>query len=158
MFQRVAFRKGHDMNTVLPTSHNFQQPMGQMLNLIDEIFGQAVDPVNTAAYPPHNIIQEDENSFLIEIALAGFTEDQIQVTVEGSRLRIESQAAKTEADKDRTYLHRGIAQRAFRLDFRLGAHIEVQDAALRDGLLRLKLVRNIPEAEKPRQIPIMRTA
>jgi len=128
-----------------------------MLNAFDQMFGQAVDLAGTGNYPPFNLIQEDDDTYVIEMAVAGFSEDQISVSVEDRRLRIEGNGSeKTETDAGRAYIYRGLAERAFRRDFKLGAHVEVTGAELRNGLLTIRLAREIPEAAKPRLIPINR--
>jgi HSP20 family molecular chaperone IbpA len=107
-------------------------------------------------YPPYNIerLARDENDperLRITLAVAGFTRDQLDVTVEESQLLIRG---RQQDDKSRQYLHRGIAARAFERRFELADHIQVTGAKLENGLLVVELKREIPEALKPRTIPI----
>lgn len=109
--------------------------------------------VNDApSYPPYNIEKLDENEYRIVMAVAGFGEDDITVTVKENTLFVEGKV--TEKDADVTYLHRGIAGRAFERRFELADHIQVQGGHLENGLLVIDLKREIPEALKPRTIEI----
>jgi len=111
-------------------------------------------------YPPYNIIKTGEDEYQIAVAVAGFGEDELDVETRDGRLTIKSVPAKgkEENGKDVTYLHRGIARRAFELRFSLADHIEITGADLENGLLNVRLVRNVPEAMKPRTIPIGKQA
>ncbi|MEZ5779011.1 MAG: Hsp20 family protein [Paracoccaceae bacterium] len=103
-------------------------------------------------YPPYNIEKTDDNAYRISIAVAGFTGDELNVEVkEGSLLVSASKAAE---DEGKTYLHRGIATRAFERRFALADHVKVTGAAHADGMLHIDLVREVPEALKPRRIEI----
>lgn len=112
----------------------------------------AADPVQPS-YPPYNIEKTDENAYRITVAVAGFTTDELAVEVKDNQLVIS--ARKAEDDKERTYLHRGIATRAFERRFHLADHVRVNGATHSDGLLHVDLVREIPEALKPRRIEIV---
>lgn len=103
-------------------------------------------------YPPYNIIKHDENSFEIEIAVAGFDRHDVSVEVDQSQLRIIGH--KDIEDDSVEYLHRGLAARDFERVFTLAEHMEVGDAEMTNGILRVKLTRTIPEALKPRLISI----
>jgi molecular chaperone IbpA len=102
-------------------------------------------------YPLYNIERLDQHHFQISVALAGFSPDEISLTLEQNVLTIEGRKAEKE---DRTYLYRGISARPFKRQFTLADHVEVKNARFDNGLLVLDLVREIPEAMKPRQIPI----
>ncbi len=104
-------------------------------------------------YPPYNIEKTGEDAYRIVMAVAGFGEDEIDVRVQENRLLIKAKKAPAE-DKEATYLHRGIAARAFERRFELAEHIKVTGARLDNGLLSLELVREVPEAKKPRTIKI----
>lgn len=107
---------------------------------------------STTNYPPYNVIKHDENSFEIEIAVAGFDREDITIEVDQDQLRIKGQRTKAEdADK---YVYRGLAARDFERSFTLAEHIIVGDAELTNGILRVKLTREVPEALKPRLIAI----
>ncbi len=104
------------------------------------------------AYPPYNIERTGEDTYRITMAVAGFGEDDVTITVQENALTIAGKLAKDEAE--RTYLHRGIAGRAFERRFELADHIKVKEASLQNGLLHVELVREVPEAAKPRTIKI----
>ncbi len=112
--------------------------------------------VGQPAYPPYNIEKTDENAYRISVAVAGFSADELTVEVkEGLLLVI---ARKSAEEPARTYLHRGIATRAFERRFTLADHLRVTGAANADGMLHIDLVREVPEALKPRRIEITRDA
>lgn len=104
------------------------------------------------AYPPYNIEKLGEERYRITMAVAGFSETDIDVTAKGNTLLIAGKARKEETPVQ--YLHRGIAGRSFERRFELADHIRVDQATLRNGLLHIDLVREIPEAMKPRTITI----
>ena len=106
------------------------------------------------AYPPYNIEKTGEDAYGISMAVAGFSEDELEITVKEDMLVIEGKAAETEVDADKTYLHRGIAKRAFERRFRLADTIRVTGAGFENGLLNVELLREIPEHRKPRIIKI----
>lgn len=106
------------------------------------------------SYPPYDIEKTDEDEYRISMALAGFKDEDIKVTVEGEILRIEGRASASEAEADRSFLYQGIARREFTRQFQLADNIHVEDASFKDGLLEVKLFRQIPEHEKPRRIDI----
>lgn len=107
-------------------------------------------------YPPYNIVKTGDDEYQISVAVAGFGEGELDVETRDGRLTIKSVPAKSDEEdgKNVAYLHRGIARRAFELRFSLADHIEVTGADLENGLLNVRLVRNVPEAMKPRTIPI----
>jgi molecular chaperone IbpA len=121
----------------------------RLFNLLDSVTG--FDQAATA-YPPYNIERLSENEYRISMAVAGFGQDEITVDVKEQTLNV-SGARKVE-EKAREYLHRGIAARNFERRFQLADHVEVKGADLRDGLLHIDLVRNVPERLKPRTIAI----
>ncbi len=103
-------------------------------------------------YPPYNIEKTDENAYRISIAVAGFGSDELTVEMKDGALIVTGR--KAEDDSGRTYLHRGIATRAFERRFALADHVKVTGATHEDGMLHLDLVREVPEALKPRRIEI----
>jgi molecular chaperone IbpA len=103
-------------------------------------------------YPPYNIEKLDDDSYRISIAVAGFSENDLTVEVRENALIVS--ARKADNDGERTYLHRGIATRAFERRFHLADHVQVTGASHVDGMLHIDLVREVPEALKPRQISI----
>ena len=104
------------------------------------------------AYPPYNIETVGENAYRITMAVAGFGEDDIEVTQKENTLAVRGKVEKDE--EQGRYLHRGIAARAFERHFQLADFVEVSDANLVNGLLLINLVREVPEAMKPRTIKI----
>ncbi|MGA0935989.1 MAG: Hsp20 family protein [Pseudohongiellaceae bacterium] len=109
---------------------------------------------SATSYPPYNIELVKDDNYRITMAVAGFGEDDINVEVENNTLTVSSLRKEEEGDNSRNYLHRGIAERNFRRQFKLADHIKVTGANMANGLLHIDLVREIPEAMKPRQIAI----
>jgi molecular chaperone IbpA len=105
-------------------------------------------------YPPHNIIKTGENQYEIQVAVSGFSKSEISVTVENTVLVIKGESMTTEYQPEQ-YLHRGLATRDFAREFPLAEHIEVTGAEITNGMLVVKLVRNIPESAKPKIIDIV---
>ena len=108
----------------------------------------------STGYPPYNIESVDENHYGITLAVAGFDEDEIDIQVEKGVLSIRGK--KADNQEARKYLYQGIASRGFERKFSLADHVEVTGAQLKNGLLNIELVREIPEAMKPRTIKINR--
>ncbi len=104
------------------------------------------------AYPPYNIEKTGETSYRLSMAVAGFAREDLDVTVHENSLIVSGKAKKE--DDEARYLHRGIARRAFERRFSLADHIKVAAASLDNGMLHVDLVRELPEALKPRSIPI----
>jgi len=105
-------------------------------------------------YPPHNIIRTAENQYEIQIAVTGFEKSEVSVTVESNVLVIKGESQTTEYPSEQ-YLHRGLATRDFAREFPLAEHIEVTGAEIKNGMLIVKLIRNIPESAKPKVIDIV---
>ena len=106
-------------------------------------------------YPPYNIERTGENSYRITVAVSGFSRDELSIVAKENTLTIKGEKVANENSKDRSQvLYRGIAARAFERAFQLADFVQVKDASLENGLLHVDLVREIPEAKKPRQIPI----
>ena len=112
--------------------------------------------VDTAAlaYPPYNIEKTGDDAYRLTMAVAGFTPDEVDVTVHENSLVISGKAQKDDEGVQGRYLHRGIARRAFERRFSLADHIKVSGATMDNGLLHVDLVREVPEQAKPRQIKI----
>ncbi len=104
------------------------------------------------AYPPYNIEQVGEDNYCISMAVAGFSEQDLDVTAKENTLVVSGKIA--DEDEDKTYLHRGIAGRAFERRFELDDHIKVVGGSLVNGLLNIDLQREVPEEKKPRKIAI----
>ena len=115
------------------------------------------------AYPPYNVAKLGEDAFRIELAVAGFGEDELEIESNENVLTVKGVKAATAANDDDAedavhYLHRGIAERGFERRFQLADHVIVTGADLRNGLLVIELRRELPEALKPRKIAIGETA
>ena len=108
----------------------------------------------TEAYPPYNIQKTGENSYCITLAVAGFSEEELEIVSHDGNLIIEGRVKPNEENKGNMFLHRGIAGRAFKRSFQLADHIKITGANLSNGLLNVELVREIPEELKPRKIEI----
>lgn len=121
----------------------------RVADLMDRI--SAAD-VGQPTYPPYNIEKTDENAYRISIAVAGFGSDELSVELRDGALIV--MGRKAEEAGARTYLHRGIATRAFERRFALADHMKVSGASHADGMLHIDLLREVPEALKPRRIEI----
>jgi len=117
-----------------------------------DLLGAPQRPEADETWPPYDIERQDEDRYSITMAVAGFAQDEILVMAEPNALLVEGR--KNEDDGGRNFLHRGIAQRAFRRQFDLADFVKVTGATLEHGLLRIELEREIPEAMKPRRIEI----
>lgn len=104
-----------------------------------------------ASYPPYNILKKDERDYAIEIAVAGFRQDEIEIEAEGSKLTV---SGRVKAERQGEYLHRGIGTRDFSHQFTLAETLVVRSADIQDGLLMIALENVIPEEKRPRKIPI----
>ena len=122
----------------------------QVADMFDRVL---TSDVQTSSYPPYNIEKIDEDAYRISVAVAGFSEADLNVEVRENSLIIS--ADKSEQEK-RNYLHRGIGSRSFKRQFQLADHVQVTGANHSDGMLHIELKREVPEALKPRQIQISR--
>ena len=120
----------------------------QLFNDVERRFANSVQN----NYPPYNVLKHDDNNFEIEVAVAGFDREDITIEVDQNQLTIRGRRLKE--DDASKYLHRGLAARDFERSFTLADHIIVGEAELTNGILRVKLTREIPEALKPRLIAI----
>ena len=127
----------------------------------DRLFS-LLDQVTTAdsapSYPPYNIERTGENNFRISVAVSGFSQNEISIVAKENTLTIKGEKAANENGQAGEVLYRGIASRAFERQFQLADFVQVKSATLENGLLHVDLVREIPEAAKPRQIPITTSA
>ena len=117
-----------------------------------DLLGAPQRPEADETWPPYDIERQDEDRYSITMAVAGFAQDEISDHGRAQRALVEGR--KSEDDSGRNFLHRGIAQRAFRRQFDLADFVKVTGASLEHGLLRIELEREIPEAMKPRRIEI----
>ena len=119
-------------------------------NIIDEFARHTP----TAGFPPHNVIDVDDHTVQIEMAVAGFKPEEISVMVERGVLTVEGQIEKDEDTEEKTYRYRGISTRSFKRSFRLAEYWEVGDATFDNGILTVTLIQEIPEAHQPKRIDI----
>jgi len=138
------------MATTLSLAPLFRQSVG--FDRFNDLFESALHSETPNTYPPHNVEKHGDDQYRIVIAAAGLANEDLDIQVEKSVLTVAG--GKRENEKEVTYLHQGIAQRAFRLSFRLADHIEVREASLTNGLLSIDLLRVIPEEAKPKRISI----
>lgn len=138
--------RGFDISPLLRSSIGFEN-----LNRLVEYAGR-VDAGD--AYPPYNIEKTGEGSYRIQMAVAGFAREELDLTVQENTLLVTGQAANDADGKERVFLHRGIAKRAFERRFQLADTIKVTGASFENGLLNIDLVREIPEHKKPRKVEI----
>ena len=122
----------------------------QIADMMDKMLA---DTQSAPSYPPYNIEKTADDAWRISIAVAGFSDEDLSVEVRENSL-IVSASKPEEGDEDRTYLHRGIANRAFERRFALADHVRVSGASHVHGMLNIDLVREVPEALKPRRIEI----
>jgi molecular chaperone IbpA len=122
----------------------------------DRVFGLLDQLADGSAqtYPPYNIERTGENAYRITMAVAGFAENELAIEAKESTLTVKGEKKSETEEKDREFLYRGIGARTFERRFQLADHVEVKGASLENGLLHVDLVREIPEAMKPRTIAI----
>lgn len=136
--------------TRLDFSPLFRSTVGfdRMMNLLE-----ASSRTGEDGYPPYNIEKKGDNDYRITMAVAGFGEDDLTIEVKDGTVTV-SGSVNADGDKERAYLYRGIAGRSFKRAFQLADHVHVSAASLENGLLHIDLVREVPEALKPRTIRI----
>jgi len=137
----------------IPSIHRFSVGFD---NIFDDLMRINMQQSSGSNYPPYNILKHDDDNFTIELAVAGFNEGDISITLDKNILTISGEQTQTLDELDTTieYLHRGISARSFNRTFTLAEHVEVLNAHSVNGILKIKLIRNIPEDSKPKQIDI----
>jgi molecular chaperone IbpA len=145
--------RAFDISPLLRSSIGFDQ-VNRLFDLANRLDDNAV------SYPPYNIEKRGEDAYRITMAVAGFKPGELDITVKENSLLVTGKAAEQPAAEGEavTYLHRGIARRAFERRFELADTVKVVGAELNDGLLHIALKREVPEAKKPRQIEISTAA
>jgi molecular chaperone IbpA len=149
------------------TSDFFNSPLYKMSVGFDKMFDNFFDSaacVNATGYPPYNVAkvldrETSDETYEITLAIAGFTEDDLEILVENSVLKISGKStvlSHDDEEKEVSFIYKGIAERNFTRTFRLAEHVEVKSASLKDGILRIVLYRKIPDAAKPKMIAINR--
>lgn len=141
--------RNFDLSPLFRTTVGFDH----MARLMDSL---ANEPAS--GFPPYNIEATGEDAYRITMAVAGFGEDDLDVTAQDGQLVVSGRIERGEAENERTFLHRGIAERSFERRFNLAEHIAVTGARLENGLLHIDLVREVPEEKKPRKIAIGQAA
>ena len=126
--------------------------MFSMLDQLGDVEG------SVPSYPPYNIERNGENAFRISVAVAGFTDADLSIEAKENTLTIRGEKLTNDEEKSGDVLYKGIAERTFERSFQLADHVVVKGASLANGLLHVDLVREIPEAMKPRSIPIASSA
>lgn len=133
----------------LPTFNRATVGFDRLFHELEQLSGST----HTTGYPPYNIIRETDNDYVVEVAVAGFSRNEISVELGHNRLIVKGKKENNEGSPGE-YVHRGLATRDFERMFTVADHIEVKEATLVDGVLRIKLERIVPAAEKTRQIEI----
>lgn len=123
---------------------------------IDSLFNNMphFEHVNSGNYPPYNIIKVTDDQYEIEVAVAGFNKDEITVTTHDGQLIIAGEHVEQEETEEKNYLHKGISARSFERTFALADHVEVKNASVDNGVLKIELEREVPESLKPKQIEV----
>lgn len=139
--------------TTLDFSPLFRSTIGfdRLARMLDASTGADYTVAN---YPPYNIVKLDENKYRITMAVAGFTERDLDITAKDNTLFVIGKKPDAKEEDAKQYLHRGIAERGFERRFQLADHIRVIGANMENGLLHVELVREVPESHKPRKIEI----
>jgi len=133
----------------IPSIHKFAVGFDGVFDEILRLSNQQKD----TNYPPYNIVKHSENKFVIELAVAGFKDGDITVTVDKNTLLIEGSQA-VDLDSSIEYLHRGISARSFTRTFTLADHVEVVDATVNNGIMGITLERQVPDELQPKKIAI----
>lgn len=120
-------------------------------NMMDRVFD---NEKNAPSYPPYNIEKLQEDQYRITMAVAGFKLSDIKIMVHGDLLTVNGEHSKIEKPEEVSYLYKGIANRSFNRKFNLADHVKVVNAVMEDGLLKIELIREIPDDAKPRSIEI----
>jgi molecular chaperone IbpA len=123
----------------------FDEQFSKMQKLHDDV------TKNIPNYPPYNIRKVDDTHYVIEMAVAGFGQNEIDIEIDGGKLVVKG---NVKADESEDFLFKGIAARAFTRTFALNDQVEVKDAELFNGMLKIALERLIPEAQKPKKVPV----
>jgi len=139
--------------TTLDLSPFYRNSIG-VDKLFDRLMGQIDAGGTTQNYPPYNIVKTSDNTYEIQVAIAGFTQGEVVVNVNEGNLIITGEKLATDLPEGHVYEHQGISARRFLRTFTLADYVEVTSAISRDGILTVKLERQVPEAMKPKTIAI----
>ena len=135
-------------NKLRPVSVGFDSVFDHFESMFNE------SPSLHTNYPPYNILKTDEHSYVIELAVAGFSKKDIKVTVENGVLTVESDREGNAESSGQEIIHRGISKRYFKKSFSISDDVEIRGAELKDGLLRISMEKIIPESRKRKEISI----
>lgn len=135
----------------LPALHRRTIGFDQLFQELNRAFANSRADDN---YPPHNVIMLDDDHYVIEIAVAGFAESEIDVELEKNRLTIRGAKVKSDEDTPINYVHKGISSKSFEKSWPLAEHVEVRAATVKNGILSIALERLVPEEAKPKKIAI----
>jgi len=135
-------------NKLRPVSVGFDSVFDHFESLFNE------SPSLHTNYPPYDILKTDEHSYVIELAVAGFSKKDIEVTVENGVLTVESDREGNSESNGQEIIHRGISKRYFKKSFSISDDVEIRGAELKDGLLRISMEKIIPESRKRKEISI----
>lgn len=141
--------RNFDLTPLLRTTVGFDRMARALDTLADEPFN---------SFPPYNIEAAGADAYRITMAVAGFGENDIDITAQDGTLVVSGRIDRRSENGERKFLHRGIAERAFERRFNLAEHVVVTNAALENGLLHINLVRDVPEEKKPKKIAISSNA
>jgi molecular chaperone IbpA len=141
----------NNLNPMNLPYHRFGVGFDRLFNDLDRLMN--VSAPSNGGYPPFNLEKPSENNYRITMAVAGFTEKDIEVTHQENTLVVIGE--KKEEDTG-NYLHRGIATRSFKREFMLSEHVEIKVASLKDGMLVIDLEQIVPEENKPKKIPLIK--
>ena len=133
----------------LPSLHRHAIGFDQLFEQLNRTFANSKSDGN---YPPHNVVKLDDTHYVIELAVAGFAQSEIDVELKDNILTVRGDKAKT--DEGVEYLHKGISARNFVRTFPLAEHIEVRGATVKNGILAIALEQVVPEEDKPKKIAI----
>jgi len=126
----------------------FEDQLTHMQKLHDDV------TKNIPGYPPYNIKKTGDNTYSIELAVAGFAESQIDIEIDGGKLIVKGNSASKDDEKEENFLFKGIANRGFTRAFAIDDQIEVKNAELFNGMLKIVLERLVPEEKKPKKVPV----
>ena len=135
-------------NKLRPVSVGFDSVFDHFESMFNE------SPTLHTNYPPYDILKTDEHSYVIELAVAGFSKKDIEVTVENGVLTVESDREGNAESSGQEIIHRGISKRYFKKSFSIADDVEIRGAELKDGLLRISMEKIIPESRKRKEISI----
>lgn len=140
------------MATALSLTPLFRNSVG--FDRFNDLFESLESSNNKNSFPPYDIVKTGENKYQILMAVAGYEQRDVDIVLNNGTLTVNGKLEPKNDDNDITYLHQGIAKRAFEQKFRLADHMKVQNASLKNGILNIELEREIPEEKKPQSITI----